>query len=293
MMQPPEGFSRYELEEGWAVLRDDAAQALLDAGVGRPEALPPSPDALGRRPHPIVDAGGEVGEVVVRQCRRGGAIGWILSDTFRSPRRALRELRVACCARERGAPAPEVLGVVVRPARWGAKRLYVLSRRLAGAVDLRAWIESSPPPSPRVRQAAARRIAQAIARCHNAGLYHADLHVKNVLVRVRGDDAEAFVIDLDRARLYDRVPPRMRLANLARLNRSIEKWPSTRRAIGPRDKLRFFRAYQQECGGLGPGAQTACVRVSWRHRVAWLGLRVAEWWSRLRGRGAPADDSSS
>ena len=273
----PPGFSMYQLGDGWAALRDDLAEALLGAGAGRPDELPCEQAVMGRVPHPVVDLGEGRGRVVVRKCWHGGAFGRVMGRAFVGASRALKELAVAAAARENGAPVPEVVGVVAEPWKWGLKHLFVLSKVIPNAVDLRGWLESDSRPSPSQRQAVSRAVAKAVAVCHQAGLYHADLHVRNVLIEAPdGPEPQAYLIDLDKASAHKRLAPLQRLLNLARLNRSIEKWADTRRLVSRRDKLRFLRAYQRHCGGLGPGAQYACGRVPLKHQLAWLGIRLAE-----------------
>ena len=267
------GFSRHELDPGWAALRDDVAPALFEAGVGQPERLPCDGSARGRLAHPIVDLG-EQGRVVVRRCSHGGLVGKALGQRFWSPSRALNELAVSVAARARGAPAPEVVGVIVLPRAVGC-RLFVLSRLIPDAVDLRVLLESAPLSAAR-RRRLAHAVAQAVAACHNAGLWHADLHVKNILVQSLNDpEPRAYVIDLDKATLHDALSPRQRLDNLARLHRSVEKWPAVRAAIGPRDKLRFLRAYERVSADLGRDAAQACARVSLWHKLFWRAQRPA------------------
>jgi hypothetical protein len=81
----------------------------------------------------------------------------------------------------------------------------------------------------RGRGGAAGLFAEAgrqIARMHAAGVAHPDLNLRNLLVVAGEDDEEApgdgsltaWVIDFDRARLFDGpVPPERRAADLARL----------------------------------------------------------------------------
>ena len=287
----PPGFSRHPVDRGWAVLRDDLADALLAAvcsaqlaahtsvekmrtKVRTTSALPAVAQAHGRAAHPIISLGRELGRVVVRQCCHGGAFGKLTGRWFWGASRALNELRVCAAARERGAPVPEAVGVVVLRGRAGLRRLFVLTKEMPDAVDLRRLLESGVELPTSQRRKIAAAVAEAIAACHQAGLYHADLHVKNVLVQsAQGPDPKAYVIDLDKATLHDALTPRQRLANLARLHRSIEKWPHTRQAASPRDKLRFFRAYTRRSGDFAEGAMDACASVSLMHRVAWLRSR--------------------
>ncbi len=80
-------------------------------------------------------------------------------------------------------------------------------------------------------------------RLHDAGFDHADLNLKNVLVR-GGEPPTAVVLDLDRGRLEDTLPAGARRRNLVRLLRSFLKLHlRSSRAARPRDPFRFARAY--------------------------------------------------
>ena len=270
MASLPEGFSSHEIEHGRAVLRDDLEEALLAAGVADPDALTTGDRVRGRVSHPIVELGGDQGRVVVRRGVHGGLLGKLMGRLFWGESRGLDELRVSTAARERGAPVPEVVGVVIHQRRAGFRRLFVLTREIPGAIDLRELIESGVAPSPSQRTKILRASAEAIAACHNAGLYHADLHVKNILIQSpQGPAPRAHVIDLDKATLHELLTPRQRLSNLSRLNRSIEKWPTTRETVSERDKLGFFVTYMQRSETLGEDAAARCGQVSLLHRLSW------------------------
>lgn len=265
----PPGFSTRPIECGWAVLRDDLADALLAAGVATPHVLTPAAWVQGRRPHPVVELA-DARRVVVRECAHGGLWGRIAGCSFWGASRALQELAVAAGARERGAPVPEVVGVVAKPLALGLCRLFVLSMHVPDALDLRDLLERGPRLSARQRHGIARAAGRSVAGCHAAGLHHADLHVKNVLVQsLRGAEPAVHVIDLDKAALRDALSPRQRRASLSRLNRSIEKWPALRRAVSERDKLAFWKAYVDALPAAKPSESRACATVPWVHRLAW------------------------
>ena len=82
------------------------------------------------------------------------------------------------------------------------------------------------------------RLAELIARAHQAGFAHLDLHAANVLVLTRGPRhyAPAFV-DLQSARLDAPLPDELVVRNLTQLN----QW--FRRHSSSADRLRFLRAY--------------------------------------------------
>jgi tRNA A-37 threonylcarbamoyl transferase component Bud32 len=91
---------------------------------------------------------------------------------------------------------------------------------------------------------AAAAAARAARRFHDAGGRHADLHVKNLLLRERGAGVECVVIDLDKARIASDATPAERMAELMRLFRSLVK-RGLLAQVGARGCARFFSAY---CG---------------------------------------------
>jgi len=71
-----------------------------------------------------------------------------------------------------------------------------------------------------------RAVGATIARFHRAGVVHADLNARNILV---GRDDAIHLVDFDRARLSADATAACR-ANLRRLQRSLEKlWPAADR----------------------------------------------------------------
>jgi tRNA A-37 threonylcarbamoyl transferase component Bud32 len=107
----------------------------------------------------------------------------------------------------------------------------------AGAHDAARWLRDAPTARPAIESA-----ARAIRRFHDAGGWHADLHAGNLLVRDRDGALDVLVIDLDRARVQDRVDARARMAQLMRLYRSLVKRGLVDR-IGARGCAAFLHAY--------------------------------------------------
>ena len=160
----------------------------------------------------------EYGAAVLKQYLRGGWPARFSRDRYlftgyqRS--RPLAEIRVLAHVSESGLPAPEPLAALCE--RQGLFcRGWLLSRRIPHAQPLADLLSAA---AARIF----RRTGATIRRFHDAGVVHADLNVRNILV----DDAEAIhLVDFDRARVgvNDRRAFR---ANLQRLHRSLEKlWP--------------------------------------------------------------------
>lgn len=158
--------------------------------------------------------------ILVRSVLHGGLLGGLLGGALGSPERAFRELAVTAALREAGAPVP-------RPALAAARRTGIAwNARVAtvfepDAPDVVAFLATGPSPATVAR--AAEACGRAIRRFHDAGGTHADLHVKNLLVRAVGEGFEAIVVDLDGAEIGEPPDPARRMHELARLYRSALK----------------------------------------------------------------------
>jgi tRNA A-37 threonylcarbamoyl transferase component Bud32 len=81
---------------------------------------------------------------------------------------------------------------------------------------------------------------------HRLGLFHADLNLKNILVRREAHGIQSYVIDLDRAKLFPReVPGKKAQKNLQRLLRSVRKLDPVRRQFPVEDWELFVRYYAE------------------------------------------------
>jgi tRNA A-37 threonylcarbamoyl transferase component Bud32 len=103
---------------------------------------------------------------------------------------------------------------------------------------------------------------------HAAGVWHADLHVKNVLLA----DGAVVIIDFDRARVLGPVPEPERVGNLLRFDRSVVKLERSGVHVPLRDRLRFFHGYRD--GLVDRRAREDVVRRC-RKSLA----RHRRWWS--------------
>ena len=240
----PPGFVR--IERGPVVLVADAedAGAIERLGLLEPDALARVLAAAGGpegRARVAIAALGEDGErLCLRPVRRGGWLGAWLPGAPGGLSRPIAELDATARLRAAGAPVPRPVCVIADRRQAAGLALAVGTAYVEGAVDALRFLEAGPAPD-RVLAAAAAAGA-AVRRFHDAGGRHADLHVKNLLLRDLGARFEAVVIDLDRARVEPSVSPRARLAELMRLYRSLVKRHLLAR-VGARGCARFFASY--------------------------------------------------
>lgn len=177
-------------------------------------ARPGSRDASGGRGGAL-HVRGEFGDAVLRHYRRGGVAARVSDDRYvytgAGRTRPFREFRVLARAHGEGLPVPAPIAAAFR--RTGlAYRGDILVASVPEARTLAQLVAAEAP----IDWGA---IGTAIAQCHRAGYFHADLNAHNVLLDAAG---RAWIIDFDRARV--RVPARAwQQANLARLQRSLRK----------------------------------------------------------------------
>lgn len=213
--------------------------------------------------------------LLIRQYRRGGILRVVNKEKYLSPRRPLDEIRISCEAAARGVPVANVVGAIfeARPPFWLCS---LATEEIEDALDLGEYICWLPATPPREILVEKRQIidatAGAIRKMHDAGLYHADLQVKNILVRRSTTGVEILFVDLDKSTINDSVPERLRARNLRRLNRSIMKMQRALPPIDDDDRRRFLRAYRSGDSIFGDDVSTllkSCRRSVALHSLSW------------------------
>ena len=242
----PDGFKRVErpLARTLIVRRDLAPAIAVDALFARGAATPQESRFIGRARLELVRlANGE--EVLLRRYRHGGLLGGLTHRIFWTwPPRPLRELAVTEEARRRGVATAEIAAALVERVVGPLYRGWLVIRVLEGALDLWTALQGlgfAAGDKTEMIEAAAR----AVRQMHRKGVYHADLNLKNILIRPAGDGLKAYIIDLDKATLFPReVPPRKARANLLRLHRSVCKLDPQRLRLSAGDWESFLRRYE-------------------------------------------------
>jgi 3-deoxy-D-manno-octulosonic acid kinase len=249
-------------EGGWTCRIETAlARPLLAAGLleAAERGAGPASAATGRASHArlrVEDAGGAAG-VIVRRYRHGGLLAPLTGDRFLSSARFTNEFELGRRAWAEGVPTARPVAVGWRGGL--SKRGFIATLAIPGARDL-LDLFVKPVAEPK-RLAAARACALAVRRMHDAGIDHADLHLKNLLVGEGPGGAPgetAFVIDLDLARRGSGpLDGRARVSNLARLFRSAEKHRRAGLAIGDAEIEAFCEAYFGDDAGARATAHRA------------------------------------
>lgn len=222
---PPEGFVVRKGPAGLLLATERLLGPLVAAGLHDPEAWRVLCGGKAARTPGRGGAGrarlGDGTRLVVKQMRRGGLAGRFWRDRFPGAERLLDNLRAPLEAAKREIPTAAPLALLVVPGTGLLRRGWLAVEEIEDAKDLATLFRTGFPPS----ELELHAVVSLVHRMHDAGLEHRDLNLGNLLVRAgRGGKPEAFVIDLDRARLRDRpLPFRLRQRSLRRLERSAAK----------------------------------------------------------------------
>ncbi|MEP9411993.1 MAG: hypothetical protein HRF42_11465 [Candidatus Brocadia sp.] len=162
---------------------------------------------------------------IIRNYRHGGLLGKFFAGVFYDINRPLNELHVNEVATLKDVPSAEVIAIAIRKL-WGIfYKADFISREVSGAIDIIQFLkESSPEFIQKSKKPITFALARLIRNMHDAGIFHADLHLKNILLK--GDtngEFNAYIIDLDKSAVVEELNIVQRMKNLLRLDRYIEK----------------------------------------------------------------------
>jgi tRNA A-37 threonylcarbamoyl transferase component Bud32 len=278
----PAGYTERLAGPARLVVREDLAEAVRDALAPLPSAW----ERLGRGGFTARGRGGvrslPLGEglpvMVVRRYRHGGLLGKWLGERYLDPHRALTELAVTEAARAGGVAAPAMIGALILQGAGPFCRMALMSEQIDDSEDLVHYccrLNDYPvPTAAREKRGVIREAARQVRRMHDLGIFHADLHLKNLLLRRRRlDTPEVCIIDFDKAVQVQALTPAQRFKNLNRMARSVRKVHVAREVITAWDKVRFLREY------LRPDADAAARLRAWAPRLARAGRRREAWWT--------------
>jgi tRNA A-37 threonylcarbamoyl transferase component Bud32 len=198
---------------------------------------------------PLAEDAGE--RALLRKCIRGGVFGRFLGGLYLNAGtpRPLSELKISQYARASGITTPEVLAAVFQGVGPFFYRGALAVREISPSADLEAELASLGHPAKGETLGRKRRtissLGRLVAKMHEAGIWHADLHLKNILLAQEDDGPKLYLLDLDAARVMNPLSGFRRRLNILRLYRSVEKANRRGRVITRTDLLRFLRSYAE------------------------------------------------
>ena len=171
----------------------------------------------------------------VRHYQRGGAMASLLVDRYLAvgEPRPMREAAAAAALRERGIPTPAVVaGASYRVGFF--YRADLVTELVPGGADLAHVLFGSGETESAHRQRGAQAASGAeealrvagrlVARLGKAGVDHADLNAKNILVANADPGPQAYVLDLDRCHVAAAGTTAGPTPMRRRLERSLRKF---------------------------------------------------------------------
>jgi 3-deoxy-D-manno-octulosonic acid kinase len=225
----------------------------------------------GRRAHPSVLIENEE-RMIVRHYSHGGLLGFLTGDLYWRGSRSFRELALTEEIRSCGIPTVCCIGAIHQRVFPFFYRAYLLTRELPRARNLIEYLSDAAPFAHReplqLKRMILRDAGLMLRRFHDAGFFHADLQLKNIMVV----DTQTKLIDFDRSYRKQSLSQKERMNNLLRLNRSADKWKSKGLPVTRTDRWRFFLAYagkdEEIRKALGKALRSYSMRLL-LHRIFW------------------------
>jgi len=243
----PPSFSLIEKNKVFLLLRKEYKDLLLQQGIEDLKTFLKTHRQnarylTGRTSHPSIPIDHEK-RMIIRQYSHGGIFRAITRNIYLFGSRSFRELAMTEEIRSLGIPTIEPIGAIHRPLLHPLYQPYFLSLEVPRAKDLIQYFhEVGPSPAGErlfLKRKAIRSAGILLRQFHQAGFFHGDLQLKNILVA----EDRLLLIDFDRSYRRKVLSVRKRIKNLLRLNRSVEKWRRHRLPITRTDRWRFFLAY--------------------------------------------------
>lgn len=159
------------------------------------------------------------------------------------PSKARIEYDRVVAANQRGIPTIFPLALGEEETRVGSGESILITQSLDHCTPLHYFLAGVLPTFPepratRIRQHLATELGKLVARIHEAGILHHDLHAANLLVRLGDDDrVQLFVIDLLAVKVGPPLDWKASRENLVMIN----CWFKLR--VHRADRLRFWKAY--------------------------------------------------
>ena len=246
-IQIPASFSLIEKGRVSLLLKEEYKSLLLAQGIDDLKTFLKKNSQRahylkGRTLHPSIPI--EDGKrMVLRQFSHGGLLRAITGNLYFFGARSFRELALTEEIRSCGIPTIPTIGAIHHWIFFPFYQACFLSLEVPHAMDLIQYfngIEAHPSrENISSKRKTIRSLGLLIRQFHQAGFFHGDLQLKNILVA--GD--QLLLIDFDRSYRKSTLSVKERMRNLLRLNRSVEKWRRFGLPITRTDRLRFFLAY--------------------------------------------------
>lgn len=190
----------------------------------------------GRAGLKILDVAGR--RIACRKYTHGGLFRALMRDVFFSAARSAQEVEVMLLLKRSGFPVVTPFATVTEVGGL-RKRLYLCTLLEEGAMNLLDHLKRS---GARARLRAVKRFASLVWELERAGVYHPDLHLKNVVLT---SDGNMLFLDFDKAsrRLMRQKDAMSMIYRLARYVDKMQRQGELR--IDDRERALFLRTYER------------------------------------------------
>lgn len=210
----------------------------------------------------ILETGGS--RLVARKYVHGGLFRALTRDVFLKRRRVTSEAEIMAYLQNGGFPVVAPFCAIIENL-FVVRRLHLVTKFEENTMNFLEYLQRSGRMQ---RLRAVKKLAESLWRLELAGVYHPDLHLRNVLVT---PERGLIFLDFDRARrrtLTEKDVERMFL----RLDRFVDKMGKQGQLfIDRKEKALFLRAYLRLSGKdfAGKLERTEKMR-GYLHRTGWL-----------------------
>ena len=279
----PKTCSLIENGNATLLIKNEYKEKLLRQGILSPEQLIENTPSIpkhfkGRSFLPSVliqESNGE--RMVIKHCMRGGLISFLNKDIFWGKNRTFNEMIVNTKILQKGINTTEIIAALEHKVFGPLYKTYLFSRELPECIDLITYFNGLKKKSPKQRFKEKKYLFQSIAskivKMHSEGIYHSDLHLKNILIQQSDDGLpEIYIIDFDKTDIKEKLNPRQKAKNLLRFNRSIEKYKLRGGPVTRTDQFRFFIEYFNKDSEV-----FNIFKINRKKYIALLKLRTLKW----------------
>jgi len=265
------------------LVKNEFKEKLLKQGISHPTQLIANTSHIpkhfkGRDSLPsilIQESNGK--RMLVKHCMRGGWVRFLTKDIFWGGNRSFNEMIINIKILQKNIKTTEIIAAAKHKIIGPLYKAYLFSKEIPECTDLITYFNGVTQKSSEQRFKEKKylfhSIAKAVVKMHGEGIYHSDLHLKNILIRQRNDDSpEVYIIDFDKADIKEKLRAREKVKNLLRFNRSIEKYKLKGGAITRADQMRFFREYfnkDKEVADLFNKNRKRYISLSRLHKLKW------------------------
>ena len=246
-IQIPTSYSLIQKGKMVLLLKEEYKTLLLGQGIDDLPTFLKKRDQIshyykGRTLHPSIPLEDDK-RMVLRQYLHGGLLRAIARNLYFFGARSFQELALTEEIRSCGIPTIHPIGAIHHRIFYPFYQAYLLSLEVPQALDLTQYLNDlGAHPSGEnlsLKRKTIRSAGLLIRKFHQAGFFHSDLQLKNILVA----RDQLLLIDFDRSYRRSNLSNHERVKNLLRLNRSVEKWRRLGLLITWTDRWRFFLAY--------------------------------------------------